>query len=182
MQIIKIRAKFAKEIGDALAAELSKGIPEEKREVFREMVETWGKIDDRADEAKAIPLKLVEKFNSLCYKLFPEEQDGAEFEKEEVQKKGNAISYLSRKKVYEAAIDKYGIKPQLMMVIEEMSELTKALCKYFRGQEDLEAIADETADVTIMLEQLRLIFNLNDAVCRHMDQKVQRLADRLTKE
>lgn len=86
MQIIKIRAKFAKEIVDALAAELTKGIPEEDKAALHEMAETCGEIKNRADDAKAIPSKLVEKFNSLCYKLFPEEQDGEEFTKEEAQK------------------------------------------------------------------------------------------------
>lgn len=92
----------------------------------------------------------------------------------------NRFDYDARKAVYEHAIDTYGIKPQLLMAIEEMSELTKALCKYFRDENiDLTQIADETADVTIMLEQLRLIFDLNDEVCEHIDMKVNRLAGRL---
>lgn len=98
----------------------------------------------------------------------------------------NKFEYEERKKVYEHAIDKYGIKPQMMMVIEEMSELTKAICKLFRVPGYLEpdegvidAIAEETADVTIMLEQLRLILGINENVCEHMDQKIERLAERL---
>lgn len=98
----------------------------------------------------------------------------------------NKFEYEERKKVYEHAIDKYGIKPQMMMVIEEMSELTKAICKLFRvpgyvepDADIIDAIAEETADVTIMLEQLRLILGINENVCEHMDQKVERLAERL---
>ena len=98
----------------------------------------------------------------------------------------NRFEYEERKKVYEHAIDKYGIKPQMLMVIEEMSELAKAICKFFRVPGYLEpdegvidAIAEETADVTIMLEQLRLILGINDNVCEHMDQKIERLAERL---
>lgn len=98
----------------------------------------------------------------------------------------NKFEYEERKKVYEHAIDKYGIKPQMMMVIEEMSELTKAICKFFRvpgymepDADIIDAIAEETADVTIMLEQLRLILGINDNVCEHMDQKIERLAERL---
>ena len=98
----------------------------------------------------------------------------------------NKFEYEERKKVYEHAIDKYGIKPQMLMVIEEMSELTKAICKFFRVPGYLEpddgvidAIAEETADVTIMLEQLRLILGINENVCEHMDQKIERLAERL---
>jgi NTP pyrophosphatase (non-canonical NTP hydrolase) len=98
----------------------------------------------------------------------------------------NRIEYEERKRVYTHAIDRYGIKPQMLMVIEEMSELTKAICKFFRCPSYVEpdeglidAIAEETADVTIMLEQLRLILGINDNVCEHMDEKIVRLADRL---
>ena len=98
----------------------------------------------------------------------------------------NKISYEERKVVYEHAIDKYGIKPQMLMVIEEMSELTKAICKFFRAPgyvepdaDIIDAIAEETADVTIMLEQLCMILGINETVCEHMDEKVERLATRL---
>ncbi len=91
----------------------------------------------------------------------------------------NEIGYDKRKAVYEKAICRWGNEAQILMVIEEMSELTKELCKCFRGKGDRDAIADETADVTIMLEQLRLIFNNNDEVCEHIDRKVLRTADRL---
>ena len=94
----------------------------------------------------------------------------------------NRITYEERKRIYEHAIDRYGIKPQLLMVIEEMSELTKEICKSFRGMDNIEQLADEAADVTIMLEQLRLIFGLNDLICEHMDAKIERLAERLDVE
>ena len=63
--------------------------------------------------------------------------------------------------------------------VEEMSELTKEICKIKRGKIDLDALADEIADVTIMLEQLRGIYGLNDAVCDHMDAKILRLQSRV---
>ena len=43
----------------------------------------------------------------------------------------NRIEYEERKNVYTHAINKYGIRPQMLMVIEEMSELSKAICKFF---------------------------------------------------
>ena len=39
--------------------------------------------------------------------------------------------------------------------------------------------SDELADLTIMLEQLRMIFGVNDAVCERMDYKILRLQARL---
>lgn len=185
IEVIKIRSR----IPDALIAELEKGVPEEVKKDLHEMSDLQNRIFRRMAESKAIPTADVDRFNALCYRHFGKVQDGAEFVKEEAPKEkaaqtqGNEIPYslyyTERKRVYEEAIDRWGIPAQLQMVIEEMSELTKELCKNFRGANNLDKIADECADVTIMLEQLRLIFNINDDVCRHMDQKVARLKERL---
>ena len=91
----------------------------------------------------------------------------------------NKINYEDRKKVYQSALRKWGVDLQTMMAVEEMSELTKEICKIKRGKIDLDALADEIADVTIMLEQLREIYGLNDAVCDHMDAKILRLQSRV---
>ena len=91
----------------------------------------------------------------------------------------NKINYEDRKTVYQAALRKWGVDLQTMMAVEEMSELTKEICKIKRGKIDLDALADEIADVTIMLEQLRGIYGLNDAVCDHMDAKILRLQSRV---
>ena len=91
----------------------------------------------------------------------------------------NKINYEDRKKIYHAALNKWGVDLQTMMAVEEMSELTKEICKIKRGKMDLDALADEIADVTIMLEQLREIYGLNDAVCDHMDAKILRLQSRV---
>lgn len=94
----------------------------------------------------------------------------------------NRISYDERVQIYRQAIDTWGAENQEKMAVEEMSELTKEICKHWRGRDNLEAVADEIADVTIMLEQLRLIYNLNDSVSRHMDTKILRLQDRIQKD
>ena len=91
----------------------------------------------------------------------------------------NKINYEDRKEVYQAALNKWGVDLQTMMAVEEMSELTKEICKIKRGKMDLDALADEIADVTIMLEQMRMIYGLNDAVCDHMDAKILRLQSRV---
>lgn len=91
----------------------------------------------------------------------------------------NKISYKERQKVYDKAIRTWGMESQAWMVIEEMSELAKELCKTRRKMSNPDALADEIADVTIMLEQLRLMFDVNDRVCEHMDMKIERLKRRL---
>ena len=93
----------------------------------------------------------------------------------------NKVTYEARKGIYKNAVAKWGAEKQMIVAMEEMSELTKELCKIIRGKKDLEALAEEIADVTIMLEQLRLIYDLNDKVCAHMDYKVRRLQSRASK-
>ena len=84
-----------------------------------------------------------------------------------------------RQVVYRRAIDTYGEESQLWMVIEEMSELAKEICKFMRGKRCPADIADEIADVAIMLEQSTMIFSVGDLVREHMDQKVERLKGRV---
>ena len=67
----------------------------------------------------------------------------------------------------------------MIVAIEELSECQKEICKILRGGENFPHLAEEIADATIMLEQLRLIFNINDQVCECMDSKVRRLEKRL---
>lgn len=91
----------------------------------------------------------------------------------------NNLTYEQRAKVYRAATHAYDEGMQAIIAIEEMSELTKALCKAFRGRMDREAVAEEIADVTIMMEQLRVTFDMNNAVSDAMDFKISRLAQRI---
>ena len=83
------------------------------------------------------------------------------------------------KAILQNAIDTYGKDAQLWMVIEEMSELAKEICKYQRGRDNREQIADEVADVTIMLEQVKMMFGISDAVERRIVAKVARLKRRI---
>lgn len=91
-----------------------------------------------------------------------------------------SIPYEERRAVYEAAIEHYGVDCQIWKAVEEMSELVKELAKLQNGggttHEDL---VDELADVTIMMEQLRLLFGANKDVRARMDYKVIRLARRM---
>lgn len=83
------------------------------------------------------------------------------------------------REILQEAIDRYGTESQLMMVLEEMSELQKEICKWFRGKRDRDAIADEVADVEITLAQLKMIFDIDRVVYDHKEQKVKRLYNRL---
>ena len=91
----------------------------------------------------------------------------------------NVIDHAARIAVYEKALARNGLLLQAIVAIEELSEAQKEICKLLREEGNLEHLAEEVADATIMLEQLRVMFNINEAVGRYMDAKVQRLADKV---
>lgn len=66
--------------------------------------------------------------------------------------------------LYKSLIEKNGSDAQLTVAIEELSELAKELCKYKRYGNNIDHIAEEVADVEIMLEQLKYIFGFSDSV------------------
>ena len=84
-----------------------------------------------------------------------------------------------RKKIYEDALIRFGRHNQLVVAIEEMSELQKEICKYFRHEGKDQDLIEEVADVSIMLEQIIFMFDIEDDVKKVMDEKIQRLKRRV---
>lgn len=78
-----------------------------------------------------------------------------------------------------AALETFGEDSQVMIAIEEMSELTKELCKNGRGQENTTHIAEEIADVQIMLRQMVMLFDCKGTVDKYRQYKLKRLAGRI---
>lgn len=78
------------------------------------------------------------------------------------------------------AVNVYGKTSQCTVCMEEMAELTKELSKNLRGQDNAAHIAEEIADVEIMLEQLKLMFSIRDEVTQQRTVKLQRLDNRIS--
>ena len=76
----------------------------------------------------------------------------------------------------------YGDDSQLYMAIEEMSELTKEICKYKRLPSNYDKLADEIADVKIMIEQLEYIFGVSNEVEERINYKLDRQLRRIDQE
>lgn len=93
---------------------------------------------------------------------------------------------MKRKEIidtYKQAIETYGVRAQKLMAIEEMSELTKEICKDFRGKLDREHLVEEVADVLITIEQLAIIYEISDvAIFDACYEKIERLKERLEKQ
>lgn len=91
-----------------------------------------------------------------------------------------------RRALLDRAITAYGAPAQMDMAVEEMAELTKALCKIKRAQAGCEVTAaignvvEEMADVQIMLDQLRIIFHRSTEEAE--EAKLERLKNRLDGE
>ena len=82
---------------------------------------------------------------------------------------------MNNNQLYAKALLKWGKWPQVNMAIEEMSELTKELCKNLRGRHNKEQIAEEIADVEIMLGQMKLLYQCQDEVDSYKHSKLTRL-------
>lgn len=81
---------------------------------------------------------------------------------------------------YKSFLDAWGYDAQALMVIEEMSELTKEICKRNRKRKDYkeEDLIEEIADVLNMVEQLEYYFG-EEKVEKVREQKIQRTLVRL---
>lgn len=71
-----------------------------------------------------------------------------------------------RQEIYKEAVLQWGMDAQINMAIEEMAELISALQHYRRIESwghhsTLEDVIDEIADVEIMMEQLKFMFDVD---------------------
>ena len=87
----------------------------------------------------------------------------------------NHIPYEKRCETYMNALIAYGDRHQMVKCLEELGECIQAICKVMNGGENFDHLAEEIADATVTLEQMRMMFNINDKVCAYMDAKVLRL-------
>lgn len=80
------------------------------------------------------------------------------------------------------AVEAYGADAQMTVALEELSELQKEICKAKRGKLNVENISEEIADVEIMLEQLRIMFENAAKVNEWRERKLLRLKVRMIEE
>lgn len=82
--------------------------------------------------------------------------------------------------VLKRALQTWGGQAQMLMVVEEMSELTREILKNVnRGKDNVAAIVEETADVEIMLEQLKENYGITERVAVYKTEKLKQIECRL---
>lgn len=134
-----------------------------------------------ADWAEAHP---HEAARLMGYEVVEDDYDQSQKSRNSVAKKEDAnmdkpLKDWTAKELYRRAIDTYGPDAQTRMVMEEMAELQKELCKNSRGADNLASIAEEIADVEIMLEQMMVLHDCESLVAGYKKYKLDRLEERL---
>ena len=89
-------------------------------------------------------------------------------------------------------LEHYGVEKQIPVWIEEMSELTKELCKWLRKYDELEGditlqllanMKEEITDVTICLDQLKYAIGyFENDLKKEYNWKVNRQLERIKNE
>ena len=88
------------------------------------------------------------------------------------------MSQEERVLLYQQAIDTWGQELQLVMAIEETSELQKEVCKILRGDwssSRMDSLAEEVADTRLMLEQIEYMCGIASKVELVRNIKLARL-------
>ena len=83
--------------------------------------------------------------------------------------------------LYREAIERYGEHRQLVKVCEELAELQQAICKLFDGPcsgDDIEAVVEEMADVSVVLDELCLALDTGAQAKRVRRAKITRTVER----
>lgn len=105
---------------------------------------------------------------------------------------------MTAKETMQLAIDSYGRVNQVIKTVEELSELSQALCKSLirlnytkekisleddsKSVDNVDNIFEEMADVEIMLEQCKMMFQCDKEVNEWKHKKIERLERRLEGE
>lgn len=76
-----------------------------------------------------------------------------------------------------AAIAIFGTEMQQIVAMEELGELIQEVSKQLRGKGDPEHMAEEIADVRIMLDQLVIMNDLFKKVDEYREAKTSRLLE-----
>lgn len=89
---------------------------------------------------------------------------------------------IDRLLIYHQLFLKYN-QMQLVVAVEELSELQKEICKNLRGKNNIKELTEEIADVQIMLEQLKYFYEIDDVNVENViEQKLKRTKERLLKK
>lgn len=82
---------------------------------------------------------------------------------------------------FDDALDVWGVEAQVVLAIEELSELNTELARDYRGRNNIADVVDEIADVLIACRQLARIYG-EEEVNERIEYKMDRLRTRVDKD
>ena len=91
------------------------------------------------------------------------------------------VDIIHKEAICYTALEHYGVHHQIVKCMEECGELIQALARNMCGEENIENVVEELADVEIMLMQMRTVFG-SSSVHRVRAQKLARLKMRMEEE
>lgn len=86
---------------------------------------------------------------------------------------------------YQLAIDIFGKEKQFVKTVEELAELAKELCRVANGdmtRTRIEKVAEEIADVEIMLKQVKYMLPVKESIAKYKGIKLIRLREEIFKD
>lgn len=103
-----------------------------------------------------------------------------EFTKDYIKFYGQPLDKQYLDDILEKNLQHNGKSTELVIIMEELAELTQQVSKKFRCKEDPMHLLEEVADVYICLEELKLIAEIyDDEVEAAMSVKLDRIRKRL---
>lgn len=128
---------------------------------------------------------LEENNNQVTYIKFAE--NWLESEEEHQQRMVDEMKPVEKLDVLATrALEHFGATPQICQTMEECAELIQALNKSLRHQDDPEKvkhnILEELADVTIMVEQMKLHFDEDEEFDEILEAKMDKLRSYLSEQ
>jgi NTP pyrophosphatase (non-canonical NTP hydrolase) len=83
------------------------------------------------------------------------------------------------KTVLHEALEVFGAEAQTKKLFEEVGEMLEAVCKCSDGRDTVQHLAEEIADVRIMLDQMCILHNCEGLAKAFRTEKLVRLYERL---
>ena len=74
-----------------------------------------------------------------------------------------------------AAVQTYGMEHQIRKFHEEMGEVMQAMNRYLNGEDSLEHLAEELADLSVTTEEMVLGFDIVERFNHYKTAKLERL-------
>ena len=86
---------------------------------------------------------------------------------------------METNEIYRAALETFGEEKQIIKLSQEIGEFLMAFTQYMEGRDKLSHVAEEMADVHIMLNQWAVHFGCEAEVERMKRYKLRRLEQRI---